>query len=76
MPITSSRGGSEPGQRSGDAVTSNENPLVDNEQQRELVVRAQPVKQPSKGNDFPVKAGSHTSTESLILAQDERWRRA
>jgi hypothetical protein len=31
MPITSSRGGSEPGQRSGDAVTSNENPLVDNE---------------------------------------------
>ncbi len=31
MPITSSRGGSEPGLRLGDAVTSNENPLVDNE---------------------------------------------
>ena len=31
------------------------NPLVDNEQQRELVVRAQPVKQPSTGNDLSVR---------------------
>ena len=53
-----------------------ENPLVDNEQQRELVVRAQPVKQPSKGYRSIGSPVIKTSTESLILAQDERWRRA
>jgi hypothetical protein len=42
------------GHQAGDAAM-HENPLVDNEQQRELVVRAQPVKQPSKGKDLSVR---------------------
>ena len=76
--LTSLRGGTKLGQHGQvDGHPRTKILWLDNEQQRKLVVRAQPGNNPSMGTDFSVLGReSQTSTESLILAQDERWRRA